>query len=98
MRMGQALVRNIEDEVLDAYRAAAKANKRSLEAELRDALRRAKPAATANGEELKALSARLRAMTPHDAPQGDSALLIRWYRDTHGGRWTDDGWADAAGR
>ncbi|MFA9201049.1 MAG: hypothetical protein ACEQR8_07670 [Cypionkella sp.] len=95
--MGQALVRNIEDEVLAAYRAAAKSNGRSLEAELREALRRAKPAVRASADELKALSQRLRAMTPHDAPQGDSSLIIRRYRDTHGGRWTDDGWADAAG-
>lgn len=96
--MAQALVRNIDDALLDAYRAAAKANGTSLEAELREALRRARPAVRKSSEELKALSARLRAMTPDEPPQGDSSLLIRWYRDTNGGRWTDDGWADAAGR
>jgi antitoxin FitA len=95
--MGQALIRNLEDRLLDQYRRAAKANGRSLEAELREALRRAQPQTAARLEELRALSSRLRAMTPHEPPQGDSALIIRWYRDTNGGRWTDDGWADAAG-
>lgn len=96
--MGQALIRNIDDEVLDAYRLAAKAHGRSLEAELREALRRAKPETRRNADELKALSTRLRAMTPHDALEGDSWQVIRWHRDTNGGRWTDDGWADATGR
>lgn len=94
--MAQALVRNIEDALLDIYRAAAKANGRSLEAELREALERGKPAIRSSSSELKALSQRLRAMTPREPPQGDSTQIIRWYRDTHGGRWTDDGWADAS--
>lgn len=42
------------------------------------------------------LSRENRAMTPHEPPQGDSTLLIRWYRDTSGGRDTDDGWTDDA--
>jgi plasmid stability protein len=95
--MAQALIRNLEDKLLDQYRRSAKANGRSLEAELREALRRAQPHPAARREELRALSARLRAMTPNEPPQGDSTLLIRWYRDTNGGRWTDDGWADDAG-
>ena len=33
--MGQVLIRNLDDEVIAAYREAAKRNKRSLEAELR---------------------------------------------------------------
>ncbi|MGZ8307970.1 MAG: FitA-like ribbon-helix-helix domain-containing protein, partial [Allosphingosinicella sp.] len=41
--MAQALIRNIDDDLLADYREAAEANKRSLEAELREALRRARP-------------------------------------------------------
>lgn len=94
--MAQALVRNVSDELLEAYRRAARANGRSLQAELRAALERAKPTTQPDVQELKQLSERLRAMTPNEPPQGDSTQIIRWYRDTHGGRWTDDGWADAA--
>ena len=39
--MGQVLIRNLDDGVIAAYRSAAVANRRSLEAELRDALARA---------------------------------------------------------
>ena len=95
--MAQALIRNLDDTLLDSYRRAAKANGRSLEAELRDALKRASPSPKRRTEELLALSRRLRAMTPEEPPQGDSTLIIRWYRDTDGGRRTDDGWTDAAG-
>lgn len=94
--MGQALIRNLDDDLLAKYRAVAKSRGRSLEAELRDALLRAQPALETPVDELKRLSAELRAMTPHEPPQGDSTLIIRWYRDTNGGRWTDDGWTDAA--
>lgn len=93
--MAQVLIRNLDDDVIEDYRTAAREAGRSLEAELRDALRRARPVVETPAEELKRLSLELRAMTPHEPPQGDSTLVIRWYRDTHGGRWTDDGWADA---
>jgi plasmid stability protein len=93
--MAQALIRNIDDALLDRYRALARAKGNSLEHELREALRRAEPLADTSADDLKRLSAELRAMTPHEPPQGDSTLIVRWYRDTHGGRWTDDGWADA---
>lgn len=95
--MAQALIRNLDDELLDRYRAAAKAKGRSLEQELREALGRGEPSVEESVEELKRLSAGLRAMTPNEPPQGDSTLVIRWYRDTNGGRWTDDGWAHAIG-
>ena len=36
--MAQALIRNIDDKVLDAYRSRAAENGRSLEAELRETL------------------------------------------------------------
>lgn len=95
--MAQALIRNIEDELLDQYRKVAKANRRSLEAELRDALRRARPNPRGSREDLKRALAEIRAMTNREPPQGDSTLIIRWNRDTNGGRWTDDGWPDDAG-
>lgn len=95
--MGRVLIRNLDDAVIEDYRTAARHGGRSLEAELRDALRRARPVVDSPVDELKRRSIELRAMTPHEPPQGDSTLVIRWYRDTHGGRWTDDGGADAAG-
>lgn len=45
-----------------------------------------------------ALSAQQRAMAPTDCLSDDSTLIVRWYRDTSGGRDTDDGWADDDGR
>jgi plasmid stability protein len=95
--MAQALIRNIDDELLERYRARAREKGSSLEQELREALRRAEPIVQPRVEELKRLSAGLRAMTPQGPPQDDSTLMIRWYRDTNGGRWTDDGWAHASG-
>lgn len=95
--MAQALIRNIDDELLERYRARARENGSSLEQELRDALRRAEPVAQPRVEALKLLSAELRAMTPQEPPQDDSTLAVRWFRDTNGGRWIDDGWADASG-
>jgi hypothetical protein len=41
-----------------------------------------------------ALSAQQRAMASTDCLSDDSTLIIRWYRDTSGGRDTDDGWVD----
>lgn len=95
--MAQALIRNVDDVLLERYRAAAKSNGVSLEQELRNALKRAEPEIDDDAQDLKRLSLELRAMTPREPPQGDSTLTIRWDRDTHGGRWTDDGWAHAAG-
>ncbi|CAM8654044.1 hypothetical protein [Sphingobium sp.] len=62
--MGQVLIRNLDDDVIAAYRELAVRNQRSLEAELRDALTRGKPM---TGERLSGMLARLetiRAMTP----------------------------------
>ena len=80
--MAQALIRNIDDDLLAAYREAAEANKRSLEAELREALRRARPKSSKEVQEIRAEFARIRAMTP-DIPQTPSEILIREDRD-HG--------------
>lgn len=79
--MAQVLIRNIEDEILDDYRQAAKRNSRSLEAELREALRRMRPTNIELRDELIELSRRLRAMTPPGAAQTPAEHLIREDRD-----------------
>lgn len=74
--MAQALIRNLDDDLLADYRVFAEANNRSLEAELRDALRRARPLTPQKREEALARLAALRAMTP-DVPQTPSLQLLR---------------------
>jgi plasmid stability protein len=78
--MAQALIRNIDDDLLADYREAAEANKRSLEAELRDALRRAKPVPPSKRKKLLEEAARIRAMTPA-VLLTPSEVLIRELRD-----------------
>ena len=78
--MGQALIRNLDDQLLADYREIAAVNGRSLEAELREALRRAKPLSPRKIEEALARLAAIRAMTP-DVPQTPSELLLREDRD-----------------
>jgi plasmid stability protein len=78
--MAQTLIRNLEQELLDDYRRAARSNGRSLEAELRMALERMRPRQPKSKEELIALSRRLRAMTP-PGPQTPSEDIIRAHRD-----------------
>lgn len=78
--MAQALIRNLDDELLDDYRDAARRNGRSLEAELREALRMMRPITAANREKLIESARRIRAMTP-DVPQTPSEQLIREARD-----------------
>ncbi|MET0604902.1 MAG: hypothetical protein ABWZ80_00450 [Beijerinckiaceae bacterium] len=41
--MGQVLIRNVPDETIEVFRQRAKANRRSLEQELRDLLERNRP-------------------------------------------------------
>ncbi|MFC3711431.1 hypothetical protein ACFOMD_02540 [Sphingoaurantiacus capsulatus] len=84
--MGQALIRNLEDEILNDYREAAKRNGRSLEAELREALTRNRPLAAV---QRRALADEVRAMLPAKIPGAEGADIIRAFRDTHGGRWPD---------
>jgi plasmid stability protein len=76
--MGQVLVRNLADEVIEAHRARAKARGVSLEQELRDVLRRA---ARPTRQELLEDMARCRAMTPlvHRTRAED---IIREVRDS----------------
>jgi len=85
--MAQALVRNLDQKVIDTYRRRASDSGRSLEAELRDTLTKG---AALTPAERGALSKRLRAMTPTDVPLTDSTEFIKWSRDTNGGRWVDE--------
>jgi len=79
--MGQALIRNLDDALLADYREAALQNQRSLEAELRDALARARPVTAKRQSELLDRLATIRAMTPIGVPQTPSELLVRQDRD-----------------
>ncbi|MDE0408888.1 MAG: hypothetical protein OXN81_13640 [Alphaproteobacteria bacterium] len=77
--MATITVRNVDDRVVAALKAQAKANRRSLEGEVRhlldqQALRRARL------EDFRERAARLAALTA-DRPQTDSALLLREDRD-----------------
>lgn len=84
--MGQVLIRNLDDEVIAAYREAAARNQRSLEAELRDLISRFKPRTRDEIADLKARMAEIRAMTPN-VPQTPSEVLVRQLRD---GDWDDE--------
>lgn len=77
--MAQVLIRNIEDAVIEKFRTKAELNGRSLEQELREALRRSAPLST---EEKLALIDRAHAMTAHRTQQTLAEDLIREDRDT----------------
>ena len=81
--MASVTIRNLDDEVVARLKDRAKANKRSLEAELREILTRSAGAMTR--KEFIAFAKRIRDMTP-DVPQTDSTLLIREDRDSDHGR------------
>ena len=75
--MPNVLIRDLDDDVLDQLKAAAKANGRSLQAEIHDALRRAN---RRNLAETRRLSSKwLRRLGPLE--HSDSATLIREDRD-----------------
>lgn len=78
--MGQVLIRNLEERLLDDYRTAAKESGRSLEAMLREALRVMRPITRQRREELIEEARRIRAMTPN-VPQTPSEQLVREDRD-----------------
>jgi plasmid stability protein len=78
--MAQALIRNLDDELLADYRVAAATNRRSLEAELREALRRARPVSPERRAQVLARLAEIRSMTL-DLPQTPSEELVRRERD-----------------
>jgi plasmid stability protein len=76
--MPNVLVRNLDDDVLKALKAAAKAHGRSLQAEIHDVLRNASVRRLA---ETRRLSSRwLKRL--RGSVQSDSAALIRQDRDT----------------
>jgi antitoxin FitA len=78
--MGQALIRNLDDELLADYREAASANQRSLEAELREALRRARPLSPRKRDAVLAKLARVREASA-GRPQTPSEVLLSELRD-----------------
>ncbi len=73
--MASVTIRNLDDDVVVSLKQRAKANNRSLEAELRVVLVRAVRGYDA--DEFLALAERIRAMTPKDRPQTDSVELLR---------------------
>ena len=75
--MPNVLVRDLDDDVLRQLKAAAKANRRSLQAEIHDVLRRAN---TRNLAETRRLSAKwLKRLS--GPKHSDSAVLLREDRD-----------------
>ena len=72
--MATLTVRSLEDDVVDALKARAGRNGRSLEAEIRELLRGA--AAGSSPEALRGLAERIAALTP-EVPQTDSTELVR---------------------
>jgi plasmid stability protein len=85
--MGQVLIRNLDEALLDDYRAAAKRAGRSLEAELRAALARARPS---RGEDRRTLLSQVAGLIP-TLPDGQTSTdAIRRDRDTNGGDWLGD--------
>jgi plasmid stability protein len=79
--MGQALIRNLDEELLEDYREAAKANERSLEAELREALRRARPLSARKRYAVLGKLAKVRKASAARA-QTPSEVLLRELRDS----------------
>jgi len=77
--MATVTIRNIDDTVMKKLKTQAKANNRSLEAELRELLS-AEVRKREQMRQFRAKAARIAAMTPK-VPQTDSALLIREDRD-----------------
>lgn len=79
--MGQVLIRNLDDDLLADYREAALRNRRSLEAELRESLRLARPMSSARRREALERLAAIRAMTPAGVGQTPAEQLVREDRD-----------------
>ena len=75
--MANVLVRDLDDEVLEQLKAAAKANGRSLQAEIHDVLRRANTRTLAETRRLSAKWIKRLGQSEHS----DSAALIREDRD-----------------
>jgi plasmid stability protein len=75
--MGQVLVRNLDDQIIESLKKKAEVKGHSLEQELRDILTRAAPL---TAEEKVALSRKLRAMSP-PLRDFDVRAAIRYGRD-----------------
>lgn len=90
--MADTLLRNVDEELLAEYRAAARAAGRSLNAELQEGLKRGRPRRRLSRDELVALS---RELTSAGPMTGDSTPIIRKMRDTDGGRYLGRGRPDA---
>lgn len=85
--MGQVLIRNLDEVLLDDYRAAAKRAGRSLEAELRAALARSRPSRAADR---RILLSQVAGLIP-SLPDGETSTdVIRRDRETNGGDWVGD--------
>lgn len=74
--MGQVLIRNLDDEVIEGLKLRAEIKGRSLEQELRDIITAAAPL---TAEEKVAVSLRLRAAGEKEVL--DVRAAIRWGRD-----------------
>jgi plasmid stability protein len=85
--MGQVLIRNLDEALLDDYRGAAKRAGRSLEAELRAALAKARPSRAADRRALLSQAAGLIPPLPDGQTSTD---VIRSDRETNGGDWLGD--------
>lgn len=77
--MATVTIRNIDESVVKKLKTQAKANNRSLEAELRELLS-TEVRKREQMRRFRATAARIAAMTP-DVPQTDSTRLIREDRD-----------------
>lgn len=77
--MANLTIRNLDDAVVERLKYLAKANGRSLEAEVREMLKHA--AGRKTREELLAIANRVAAKTPKGVKQTDSAKIIREFRD-----------------
>ena len=75
--MPNVLIRNLDDDVLKQLKAAARANGRSLQAEIHDVLRRANARHLAETRRLSSKWLKRLGRTEHS----DSAVLIREDRD-----------------
>ncbi len=75
--MGQVLIRNLDDRVIDSLKLKAELSGKSLEQLLRELVTANAPLSP---EERVALGRRIRAMTP-GVQQTDSAALLREDRD-----------------
>jgi plasmid stability protein len=74
--MGTLLLKQIDDRVIAALQSRAKANDRTVEAEVEELLSRAVEPVSARAE-LWSEVRRIAAMTPKGVEQADSVLLLR---------------------